>query len=107
MPSFDKPFIAQADGSNIGIGAVLWQEHPDGLYLVLTQQEAVKLRKELLDRERVPSLGVYSAKIPEVPVREGIYTAERPPALGIHPALQDKKWQDNVLGIILALSPEL
>ena len=35
MPYFVKPFIVPVDASDIGIGAVLSQEHPDRLFPVL------------------------------------------------------------------------
>ena len=35
MPNFDKPFIVQADASDIGIDTVRSQEHPDELLPVL------------------------------------------------------------------------
>ena len=55
-------------------------------------------------RESLPSLDVQSAKNPEVHVWEGLCTADRPPALGVHPVLQDRQCHDNVLGIV---PPEL
>ena len=56
------------------------------------QKEAVKPRKELFhDRERVSSFGVRSAHVSEVPVREGICTAEQSAAIAIHPELQHRQ----------------
>ena len=52
----------------------------------------------------MPSFGVHSTQVTEVPVWEGICTADRPPALGTHPALQDTQCLDNALCIV---SPEL
>ena len=58
----------------------------------LCQQEAVTPRKEsFCDRKGAPSFGFHSAKVPEVPVQEGILTADQLPAVGVHPALQDRQ----------------
>jgi len=46
LPDQDKPYILRTDASDIGLGAILFQEHPDGVF------PAAYLSKKLSRAER-------------------------------------------------------
>ena len=87
---FNKPFIMQADASDPGIGAVLLQEHPDGLFKVLYASKKLFSRARNYSMIETECLALVFADASSRSSCTGRNLYYRPPALVVHPALQDR-----------------
>ena len=104
MPDFDKPFIVHSDASDIGIGAVLLQEHPGGLFPVLYASKKPLSRKRNYSVIEGECLALVFAVLKFQKYLYGkefvLRTDHQPLGYFQRCCLQDRQCQDNALGIV-------
>ena len=102
LPDMSKPFVLRTDTSDVGIGAVLLQQHEEKLFPVAYASKKLLPRKgnySTMEKEclavvwAVKRFNVYLYGAPFV-------VTNRSPAVGVSESYEVYKWEDYSVGVV-------
>ncbi len=74
LRELDKPFILRTDASDVGLGAILLQEHEGSTLSIAYASKKSLPREQNYSVVESECLAIVGGKIPQIPVWEGIFT---------------------------------
>ena len=104
LPDNTKSCTLRTDASDTGLGAVLLQEHDGKLSPVSYASRKLTESEKYVqyDRERVPPGSLGRPKVPDIPLWNRVYIANRPSAFGLFEDCEVSQRQSYEMGDVLA-----